>query len=204
MPNLARGEVRWTEHGAVARVALGMAFGLLALGCQRDIVKTWEEGGKIEAKISAEKCPDAGAAAPPAKHTPHGVAGECKEYPDGGFSVLTRLTIVERLQSGERAPNDRDEIWRIGCFSGVCDAARLDGSTLANDEPLRAFQLTSFRGVVLSRRDNVVTTKFEGLADQRLTIDLSKKTIAYKQTYKSGATAVGDGSCVGKTGGEFP
>jgi len=175
---------------------------LALAGCDHDFVKTWEGGGRIEAKLTAEKCPDAGTAVPKPPRS-RGIEGECKEYPEGEFSAFTRLHIVETLEDGTHPPFDRDEVWRIACFRGLCEAATFDGSALEADEPLRAFQLKAWRGVVVSRRDRVVTAKFTGLADQLVTVDLAARTIHYKQTFKSGLVAVGDGSCA-RTGKDTP
>jgi hypothetical protein len=167
--------------------------------CDGDLRKTWN-GGRIEAKVSAERCPDAGVAVSAPKNE-RAIVGECKEYSEGEFSVLTRLHIVETLENGERSPRDRDQVWSIGCFAGLCEAATLDGAALAGDDPLQPFQLGAWRGAVVSGSAGVFKLKFTGMADQAVTVDLPRKLVHYRQTFKSGKIAVGEGSCAGSIAG---
>jgi hypothetical protein len=74
----------------------------------------------------------------------------------------------------------------------------LDSSALSTEEPLQRFQLEAWRGKVLSHEDRVFKLRFTGMAEQIVTIDLAAKKLNYRQTFKTGATAVGAGSCAGR------
>ncbi len=172
-------------------------FALLALSCQRDLVKTWEEGGKLEAKISAEKCPDAGAQT--AESKPRTVNGLCKVYGPNEFSAFAKMTIEEAGADHPGAPGPMDELWRVSCFKGVCDLATLSAFAFRETKPIEAFELSARLGKVVSQQGDVFRIRLDGQAEELLTVDLGARSLDYRQTFATGHKRIGRGSCMEST-----
>jgi hypothetical protein len=178
--------------GPVARLA---AVLVTVSGCQG--VKTWEEGARIEAKVSAEKCPDAGV--PLTERMPRVVNGLCKVYGPGEFSAFAQMTVEESGSDQPGAPSPVTEIWRATCFRGLCELATLSSFALRDDRPVEPFELRATRGKVVKQRGSVFEIRLDGQADQMLTVDLDARTLDYRQSFVSGHKRIGRGSCTKST-----
>lgn len=169
-----------------ARIVV-LSLCLMSLACERDVAPS---GATVATSAKASST-----AAPTAKK-PRTVEGECGVAVDGGMHALALM----RLTTEERA---HDEIWKVGCFRGDCEIARLDAAALSSDGDVNRGQLTAWRGVS-TQQGQVYEIKISGMADQSLTVDVGTKALRYRQTFKTGDVTTGVGSCASRTIGGAP
>lgn len=168
------------------RIAL-LSCGLL-LGCEQSISKTWDSGGKVEAKLTAQACPSVSASpAPPLSAMP-----ECRFLIDQAFTATVEMRMIGTLFPETPSP-PRTEIWDIGC-DGRCDVAVLYPDHV-QDGRIGPGDLSAFSGRVVRHRGKVFEIELNAIGEDQLTVDLDNGLVSYVQTTKVGGRRTGQGSC---------
>ena len=165
-----------------------LACGLL-LGCDQGFSKTWDSGGKLEAKVTAQLCPSASAVpvSQPLTAIPH-----CHFIIDEAFTATVEMRMIGTLFPGTPEP-PRTEIWDIGCDTR-CDVAVLRPDSVYNGK-IGEGALSAFSGRVVKRRGKAFDIELNALGDDLLTVDLDNGLVSYVQTTKLGGRRTGQGAC---------
>ena len=159
---------------------------LSLVGCDHEVSKAWDSGGKIEAKVSAQTCPPASAA----PERPLVVQVSCGDLSKGFYSALADMHV---LTEGKASRPEHREAWDLSCFQNDCRLLTLELDALAEQSRLWPASMGHKEGHMV-RAGTTGEVRFDDGTRGMLKVDTSLGVWSYDEDL-AGVRVRGTGRC---------
>jgi hypothetical protein len=184
MTERKRGTLITTKSGRLQGV---ITLALLLIGCDQGFSKTWDSGGKIEARVSAQTCPSVTVAT----ERPLEVRVSCGDLSKHVYFALADMRV---LTEGNATRPEHREAWNLACVRGDCSVHILELDSLAELHQVTAGTMFSREGRMSRRGAATAEIAFDGAEKGVLRLDSSLGVWTFEESF-GGVTTKGAGKC---------